>query len=154
MLVDEPHRFRERVATRLVDADVDVLQASDVYEALRLVRGSEIDLLVIGGDQRYQSGWRCAGKLCGRPPWRGVILYFDHVSDRDRLWGQVSQLSALIETKGRTEPLVRAVLRALRQSLPAGERHLHGDGAAIAKGGLSMNKLADFDQRSARSIPH
>ncbi|WP_203545390.1 hypothetical protein [Candidatus Laterigemmans baculatus] len=154
MLVDDSHPFREQVATKLFSADVVALQASDVYEALRLARGSEIDLLVIGGDQRYQSGWRCAGKLCGRSPSCGVILYFDHVSDRDRLWGRVSHLSALVETKGRPKPLVAAVLRALGRSLPAADRHGRADWASKAEGGLSVNALADRDQRRARSIPH
>ena len=121
MLVDEPRLYREQTAASLADAGVGVLQASDVYEALRLGRGSEIDLLVIGGDQRDQSGWRCAGKLCGRSPWPGVILYFAHASDRDRLWGRVSQVEALVETKGQTEPLVRAVLQGLGRSLTAAD---------------------------------
>jgi|GEM_PF-5233750 len=114
LLVDEPGPFRERAAAELAEANLNVLQASDVYEALHLARRSEIELLAIGGDQRYQSGWRCAGKLCGRPPWRGVILYFAQVSDRDRLWTRVSQLTALVETNGQSEPLVSEILRLSR----------------------------------------
>ncbi len=119
LLVDEPHPFRTRTAAKLATANLDVIQASDVYEALRLARGREIDLLVIGGDQQYQSGWRCAAKLCGHPPWRGAILYFAHTSDRDRLWGRVSQVAALVETGGDPETLVREVLRGLDQSRSA-----------------------------------
>ena len=122
LLVDEPHSFRGKLAAELVAAGFEVLQASDVYEAVHLARRNEIELLVIGGDQRYQSGWRCAGKLCGRPPWYGVILYLTSVSHRDRLWGQASKLSDLVETKGQAKPLVHAVLHAVGRSVPLASR--------------------------------
>ena len=119
MLVDDQHAFRERVADALGGAGVRVLQASGVYDATRLARGRELDLLVVAGQQRQQSGWLCAGKLCGQPPWTDVILHFGCVSRRDRLWAGVSEIAALVETRGHVEPLVGAILRQLRRRSPA-----------------------------------
>ena len=120
VLVDDQHSFRERVADELCRAGVHVLQASGVYEATRLTRGRKLDLLVVAGQQRHQSGWLCAAKLCGQPPWRNVILHLDYVSHRDRLWGRVSELAALVETRGHVEPLIGSIVRQLRRRSPAG----------------------------------
>lgn len=122
LLVDDQRPFRDRVAIEFLRAGVDVLQASGVYDALQFARDHEVDLLVIGGEQRYQSGWPCAGKLCGRPPWGGVILYFGRVSERDRLWARVSELAALVETKGEVKRLIEPVLRNLGMSSPVAGR--------------------------------
>lgn len=119
LLVDDQRPIRNRVAAELSRAGIDVLQASGVSDALRLAWDHEVDLLVIGGEQQYQSGWPCAGKLCGRPPWGGAILYFGRVSERDRLWARVSELAALVETKGEAKRLTEPVLRNLATSSPA-----------------------------------
>ena len=116
LLVDEPHPLREQVAAQLFEAGILVIRAAGVHEAHRLVRRFPIDLLIIGGDQRYENIWRSAGKLCGPPPWHGVVLYLGHVSARDRLWGKASELAALVETKGLPELVVRATLRGLGES--------------------------------------
>lgn len=122
LLVDDQRPFRDRVASELRGAGIDVLQASGVYDALQLAWDREVDLLVIGGEQQCRSGWRCAGKLCGRPPWGGVVLFFGRVSECDRLWARVSELAALVETKGEVKRLTEPVLRNLGMSSPVAGR--------------------------------
>lgn len=119
MLVDDQYPFRECAADELRGAGVRVVEASGVYDALRLARGREIDLLVIAGQQRHQSGWLCASKLCGQPPWKKVVLYFASPSNRDRRWSQASELAGLVETRGGVKPLVTLVLLHLDQLSPA-----------------------------------
>lgn len=119
MLVDDQHPFRECAADELRTAGVCVVEASGVYDALRLARGREIDLLVIAGQQRHQSGWLCASKLCGQPPWKKVVLYFDYLSKHDRRWSQALELAASVETSGRVKPLVASILLDLAKFSPA-----------------------------------
>ncbi|WP_164103674.1 response regulator [Candidatus Laterigemmans baculatus] len=118
LLVDDREPFRYAVAAELQRQGVEVLTATGAYDAWRLARHRHVDLIVIRGDLRSQSGWQCAAKLCGRPPWRGVILHFDRLSHADRNWEFAAGLSELVESRGRSERVVEGVLRELNGSPP------------------------------------
>lgn len=109
LLIDDRLPFRRTVASALADERVELIQAAGVYDAVRLARRRTVDLIVVRGNLEFQSGWRCAAKLCGVPPWRGVVMHFDDVTERDRNWAQVSGLTRLTETAGQPGRLVDAV---------------------------------------------
>lgn len=111
LLVDDRMLFRQAVASGLMLDRVEVIQATGVYDALRLIHRRAIALVVIRGNLRSQSGWGCAAKLCGAPPWRGVILHFDCLTDQSRKWARASGVTGLAETCGRPEKLVATVQR-------------------------------------------
>lgn len=113
LLVDDREAFRYAVATDLQRHAVQVLAATGAYDAWHLAHHRHIDLIVLRGNLASQSGWQCAAKLCGRPPWRGVVMHFDKVSNVDRNWRLAAGLAALVETGGRPESVVQCVLRVL-----------------------------------------
>ena len=111
LLVDDRAAFRRSVASDLTHARVHVIEATGVYDALRLANRRIIDFVVVRGDLGSQSGWSCAAKLCGAPPWRGVVMHFDELTEQDRRWAEVSSLARLVETGGRPRNLAVAVLQ-------------------------------------------
>lgn len=113
LLVDDRIAFRGTLAARLMQHGLEVIQAIGVHDAWHLARRRTIDLVVIRGNLQRQSGWGCAAKLCGLPPWRGVVMHFDELTDQDRKWAYVSGLTALEETAGQSGNLVGTVLRVL-----------------------------------------
>ena len=109
LLVDDRTAFRRTVASDLTHERVHVIEATGVYDALRFARRRIIDFVVVRGDLGSQSGWRCAAKLCGAPPWRGVVMHFDKLTEQDRRWAGVSSLARLVETGGRPDKLTGVV---------------------------------------------
>ena len=154
LLVDEPNRLPDQAAAELAGAGLHVVQATGVSGALAMARRFAINLLVIGGDRRYENIWRCAGKLCGPPPWHGVVLYLSDVTAGDRLWGTASQVTDLVETRGQPEPLVRAVLRCFGWSAADTDRHLSRIRGRRPGRGPGRDTTPQPKVPRAASIPH
>lgn len=118
LLVDDREAFRYTVSAELQRHGAQVLSATGPYDAWHLGRHRHIDLIVIRGNLHSQSGWQCAAKLCGRPPWKGVVMHFDRVSHTDRNWRFAAGLTGLVETGGRPQSVVECILRVLN-TLPS-----------------------------------
>lgn len=113
LLIEDRTDFRQTVARSLACEGMRVLEAVGVYDAWRLAQGESIDLIVVRGDLRAGSGWQCAAKLCGHPPWHGVLLYFEKLTGRDRTWARAAGVSRPLETCGEPDKLTAGVLRSL-----------------------------------------
>lgn len=113
LLVDDRVDFRQRVAAELKRRGMQVLTAAGPYDGWQLAHHRSVDMIVIRGDLQAQSGWQCVAKLCGPPPWRGVVMHFDSASDADRNWRFAAGLAGFVETHGRPQEVVEGVLRAL-----------------------------------------
>ena len=118
LLVDDRGAFRRDVFFALTYAGIEVTEANGVYDALRLSHRRTVDWVVIRGNLRSQNGWRCAAKLCGAPPWLGVLMHFDELTGRDRKWADVSGLARLVETGGRPAKLLGPLFAVLNAASP------------------------------------
>lgn len=113
LLIEDRVDFRRAIATSVACESIHVLEAVGVYDAWRVAQGQSIDRIAIRGDLRAGSGWHCAAKLCGHPPWRGVLLYFDELTGRDHAWARAAGIPRPVETGGEPDKLIASVLRSL-----------------------------------------
>jgi DNA-binding response OmpR family regulator len=152
LVVDDDRLLREQTARAMREAGHEVLTASNGVEALSLVLGESVDLVLTDVNMPTMDGWQLLRLIRARPKLAQVPVIFltRLTSDTERLKAYELGVDDFVDKPFTREDLLPRVGRLLdrrRSDIPPGALEvLRGDLGQVALG--SLLSLLDMERRT------